>query len=68
MLYALIIGSIISLPSLKILTGIDMNIAANILGISFMLFVAKLGTLMGPSLPEVTDLCEKSCYCISTDS
>ena len=55
MLYALIIGAVISLPSLKILKPKEMNIAANILGISFMLFVAKLGMLMGPSLPQIFD-------------
>lgn len=55
MLYALIIGAVISLPKLKLLSEKDMNIAANILGISFMLFVAKLGTLMGPSLPQLMD-------------
>jgi hypothetical protein len=55
MLYALLIGSVISLPSLKILSEKNMNIAANILGISFMLFVAKLGTLMGPSIPKLLD-------------
>jgi hypothetical protein len=55
MLYALLIGSIISLPSLKLLSDKDMNIAANILGISFMLFVAKLGTMMGPSIPKLLD-------------
>lgn len=55
MLYALILGAIISLPSVKILSDKDMNIAANILGISFMLFVAKLGTLMGPSIPKLLD-------------
>lgn len=55
MLYALIIGAVISLPSLKILKMKEMNVAANILGISFMLFVAKLGMLMGPSLPKIFD-------------
>ncbi|MGX9135176.1 DUF3100 domain-containing protein [Rummeliibacillus sp. JY-2-4R] len=55
MLYALIIGSIISLPKLKLLTDKQMNFAASILGVSFMLFVAKLGTLMGPSLPKLMD-------------
>ncbi|MFJ7734973.1 DUF3100 domain-containing protein [Lysinibacillus sp. NPDC097287] len=53
MLYALIIGAIISLPSLKVLKMKEMNVAANILGISFMLFVAKLAMLMGPSLPQI---------------
>lgn len=55
MLYALILGAIISLPRFKILSDKEMNIASNILGISFMLFVAKLGTLMGPSIPQLLD-------------
>lgn len=55
MLYALIIGAVISLPKLKILTDKDMNVAASILGVSFMLFVAKLGTLMGPSIPQLLE-------------
>ena len=32
-----------------------MKSAAGILGISFMLFVAKLGTMLGPSLPKIFD-------------
>lgn len=55
MLYALILGAIISLPRLKILSDKEMDIASKILGISFMLFVAKLGTLMGPSIPQLLD-------------
>lgn len=55
MLYALILGAIISLPKFKILSEKEMTIASNILGISFMLFVAKLGTLMGPSIPQLLD-------------
>ncbi|WP_246092849.1 DUF3100 domain-containing protein [Terrilactibacillus laevilacticus] len=53
MLYALIIGSIMSIPKLKILKKKEMQISANILGISFMLFIAKLGTMMGPQLMEL---------------
>ncbi|MGG0658344.1 DUF3100 domain-containing protein [Rummeliibacillus pycnus] len=55
MLYALIIGAIISLPKFKILSEKDMTVASNILGISFMLFVTKLATLMGPSLSQLFD-------------
>ncbi|WP_040057847.1 DUF3100 domain-containing protein [Priestia filamentosa] len=55
MLYALIMGAVISFPSLKILTTKQMNVAANILGIAFMLFVVKLGTMMGPSLPQLME-------------
>ncbi|PLR78327.1 DUF3100 domain-containing protein [Bacillus sp. V3-13] len=55
MLYVLIAGAIVSLPKLKLLTEKQMKSAAGILGISFMLFVAKLGTMLGPSLPKIFD-------------
>lgn len=53
MLYVLIMGGIVSFPKLKILTEKQMKGAATILGVSFMLFVSKLGTMLGPSLPEI---------------
>jgi hypothetical protein len=53
MLYVLIWGGIISFPKLKLLNETQMKSAAGILGISFMLFVAKLGTMLGPSLPKI---------------
>jgi hypothetical protein len=53
MLYVLILGGIVSFPKLKLLNEAQMKKAAGILGISFMLFVAKLGTMLGPSLPKI---------------
>ncbi|MFM1654293.1 DUF3100 domain-containing protein [Brevibacillus sp. B_LB10_24] len=55
MLYALIMGGVISWPSFKWLKEKDMKIAANILGISFILLVAKLGTTLGPSVSKIFD-------------
>src|SRR6478735_7366809 len=53
MLYVLIFGGIVSWPKFKLMTEKQMKNAATILGISFMLFVAKLGTMLGPSLPKI---------------
>ena len=53
MLYVLIFGGIISWPKFKLMSEKQMQNAATILGISFMLFVAKLGTMLGPSLPKI---------------
>jgi hypothetical protein len=53
MLYVLIMGGFISWPSFRWLTEAQMKRAASILGIAFMLFVAKLGTMLGPSLPKI---------------
>lgn len=55
MLYVLVAGGVISWPSFKWITEREMKLAAHILGIAFMLFVAKLGTLLGPSLPKIFD-------------
>lgn len=53
MLYALILGGIISFPKLKLLKEKEMSAAANILGVSFILMVSKLGTMLGPSIMKV---------------
>jgi Protein of unknown function (DUF3100). len=53
MLYALVLGGIVSFPSLKLLKEKEMSKASNILGISFVLLVAKLGTMLGPSIMKV---------------
>lgn len=53
MLYVLIMGGIVSFPKLKWMNDMQMKRAAGILGISFMLFVAKLGSMLGPSLPKI---------------
>ena len=55
MLYVLVVGAILSLPKLKLLKLPEMNAASNILGLSFMLFVVKLGTQIGPSIVTLFD-------------
>ncbi|TCP30898.1 DUF3100 family protein [Scopulibacillus darangshiensis] len=56
MLYAMVLGGIISLPSIKFLNTKEMNKAAHFLGICFMLFVIKVATAIGPSLPKIFDV------------
>ena len=53
MLYVLLMGGIVSFPKFKWMNEAQMKKAAGILGISFMLFVAKLGSMLGPSLPKI---------------
>jgi hypothetical protein len=53
MLYAMIIGAVISLPKLKMLTLPEMNISAKCLGIATLMLIAKLGVLMGPNLVKL---------------
>lgn len=53
MLYALVLGGVISWPKFKFLKEKEMNAAANILGVSFLLFIAKLGANIGPELPKL---------------
>lgn len=53
MLYALVLGGIMSLPSLRILKEKEMTKSANVLGVSFILIVSKLGTMLGPSIMKV---------------
>lgn len=55
MLYAMVIGAIISWPSFKLMKENEMKAASHVLEIAFFLFVAKLGTMMGPSLTEIAD-------------
>ncbi|MED1794125.1 DUF3100 domain-containing protein [Brevibacillus nitrificans] len=53
MLYALVLGGFISWPKFKWLKEKEMNVAANILGLSFFLFICKLGANIGPELPKL---------------
>lgn len=53
MLYAMVIGAIISLPKLKLLNEKQMTAANSVMGIVVMLFVTKLGTLIGPDLQKL---------------
>lgn len=50
MLFALIMGVIISLPKLKLISNKEMSLSNEIMGIAVILFVAKIGTTMGPSI------------------
>lgn len=53
MLYAMVLGAIISLPKLKLLNEKQMEFANSVMGIVVMLFVTKLGTMIGPDLPKL---------------
>ena len=53
MLYAMIIGGILSLPRLKIIKVEEMNLASTILSITTLMLVTKLGTVIGPQVVKV---------------
>lgn len=53
MLYALILGGIISYPKFKLLKEKEMHTAASVLGVSFLLMVSKMATMLGPSIMKV---------------
>ena len=53
MLYALIMGIFTAPKFLKIVNLKDMNDASSLIGITLMLLMARYGTLVGPTLPEI---------------
>ena len=53
MLYAMIIGAVVSYPKLKALNLKEMNISAKCLGVATLMLIAKLGVLMGPNLVKL---------------
>ena len=53
MLYALIMGIFTAPKFLKIVNPKDMNDASSLIGITLMLLMARYGTLVGPTLPEI---------------
>lgn len=53
MLYAMIIGGIISWPRLKLIKLDEMKKAADVLSLTTLLLVAKLGVMIGPSLDKL---------------
>jgi len=53
MLYALVMGGIISWPKFKFLSSNEMKTSYAIMGSVVMLFVSKLGALLGPSLSQL---------------
>lgn len=53
MLYAMIIGGIISLPKLKILKEKNMHNASAVMIVTLMLLIAKLGVSVGPNFNQL---------------
>lgn len=53
MLYAMIVGGIISFPKFKILDNKNMKHATAIMGVALIVLVAKLGMSVGPSLEKI---------------
>lgn len=53
MLYAMLIGGIISVPKFKILSEQNMKHASGVMTAALMLLVVKLGLDIGPALPKI---------------
>lgn len=53
MLYALIMGGFISWPKLKLISLDEMNTSNTVMSLAVLLFVTKLGTMMGPSIAKL---------------
>lgn len=53
MLYALIMGGFISWPKLKLISLEEMNTSNTVMSLAVLLFVTKLGTMMGPSIGKL---------------
>lgn len=53
MLYAMLIGGILSFPRLKLVKTEEMNLASTMLGITALMLVTKLGTVIGPQIAKV---------------
>ncbi len=55
MLYAMLMGGVISIPKLKILSEDNMKRASGVLTAALMLLVVKLGLDIGPALPHLKE-------------
>lgn len=53
MLYAMIIGAIISWPKLKVLNTEEMKNSSHVLGLITLMLIAKLGYMIGPSIVQL---------------
>ena len=53
MLYAMVVGGIVSFPRLKLLSEKNMQHATNMLSMALMLLMVKLGLDIGPALPQI---------------
>jgi MFS family permease len=50
MLFALIFGTILSLPKMKLVSKDEMELSNSIMSIAVIIFVSKIGATMGPSI------------------
>lgn len=55
LLYALIIGSVVSYPKLKVLKLPEMERAAQVLGIGMLILITKIGLDIGPNIKMIMD-------------
>lgn len=53
MLYAMLIGALISWPKLKVLQVPEMTVSSSVLGILTLILVTKLGVMIGPSVGKL---------------
>lgn len=53
MLYAMIIGGILSYPRLKLIKTEEMTLASAVLSVTTLMLVTKLGTVIGPQIVKV---------------
>ncbi len=53
MLYAMVIGGVLSFPRLKLVKLEEMNLASTVLGVTTLMLVTKLGTVIGPQVVKV---------------
>jgi len=55
MLYAMVLGGILSWPRLKLINLQEMHAASAILGLTTLMLVTKLGLIIGPSIVKLAD-------------
>lgn len=53
MLYALLIGLVLTPKGLKVMNNKDMDDANGLITVTLMLLMARCGTLVGPTLPKI---------------
>ena len=55
MLYAMIIGGIVSFPKIKALKPASMNHASTVMGVALIILIVKLGMSVGPNIQKILD-------------
>lgn len=53
MLYAVLLGLLLSLPVMRTLRDEDMEDSGSLVGVTLLLLMAKYGTTIGPTLPKI---------------